>query len=129
MTGIDDRATAADLVAARVATVPGVAGLNGGVLGGVATYLPGRTVRGVRIRPEGTSVELTVYYGLPLAEIADAARAAVLAVPGVVPPVAVSISQVVEAPEITRRDTTRPATTRPDTTRPDVAVLDSLEIT
>ena len=39
----------ADVVAAAVRSVPGVAGLHAGMFGEVGTYLPGRRVAGIRI--------------------------------------------------------------------------------
>lgn len=42
----------AEVLATAVLSVPGVAGLHGGRYGEIATYLPGRRVRGVRIEPE-----------------------------------------------------------------------------
>ena len=43
----------ADAIAAAVLACPSVAGLGGGPAGAVATYLPGRRVTGVRVRPDG----------------------------------------------------------------------------
>lgn len=67
----------ADVVAGAALAVPGVAGLHTGTFGEVATYLPGRSVEGVRLRPERTEVHLVVRWGAPVLATADAVRAAV----------------------------------------------------
>lgn len=83
-----------DLVAA-VQAVPGVHGLHGGMFGESATYLPGRRVAGIRRTDEGTEVHVTLLYGYPVRETANAVRLAVAAiVPG---PVHVTIEDVVPA--------------------------------
>ena len=64
-------------IAAAVSTIPQVAGLSGGRLGGVGTYLPGRRVTGVVIRGEDVEVHVVGRYGVPVAEIAAAVRQAV----------------------------------------------------
>ena len=46
--------TEADLIAAAVLASPDVVGLHGGRFGEVATYLPGRRIVGVRLRPDDT---------------------------------------------------------------------------
>lgn len=66
--------TPADRVAAAVLGVPGVAGLHGGVLGEVATYLPGRRVAGVRLGDGVTWVHVVLAWGAPVAATADAVR-------------------------------------------------------
>jgi len=81
-----------DLVAAAVLACPSVARLSGGLMGEVATYLPGRRVRGVVLRStEGrTGIEVHVVgrFGPPIQEISGQVHAAV----GVVAPlVAVSV--------------------------------------
>ena len=67
----------ADRVASAALAVPGVTGLHAGSFGEVGTYLVGRQVRGVRLRPEGADVHVTVAMGRPLLEVAEAVRAAV----------------------------------------------------
>ena len=64
-------------IADAVRAVPEVAGLSGGRLGGVGTYLPGRRVTGVVIRGEDVEVHVVGRYGVPVAEIAAAVRQAV----------------------------------------------------
>ena len=60
-----------------VLQVPGVAGLHGGEHGTVATYLPGRRVRGLRVEEELAHVHLAVFEGYELVDVADAVRASV----------------------------------------------------
>lgn len=75
----------ADRVAASVLAVPGVHDLHGGVLGEVATYLPGRRVNGVRLREDETHVHLVLSWDAPVAITTAAVRAQVAAlVPGTV---------------------------------------------
>jgi len=68
---------AVDTIAAAVLGVPGVQDLHGGVLGEVATYLPGRRVAGVRLVDDGCDLHLVVSRSRPLAETVVAVRAAV----------------------------------------------------
>lgn len=80
----------ADAVAAAVLAVPGVARLHSGGFGEVATYLPGRRMPGVRIRPGGVEVHVVVDravldWQVPLPEVAEHVHRAVAAlVPGAV---------------------------------------------
>ncbi|MEP6854803.1 MAG: Asp23/Gls24 family envelope stress response protein [Pedococcus sp.] len=85
----------ADLVAAAVLSVPGVAGLHTGSFGEVATYLPGRRVNGVRLREDATEVHVTLVYGTPVLETAEMIRSAVT--PLVTTPVEVSVEDIVPA--------------------------------
>jgi hypothetical protein len=71
-----------DLVAAAVLAVPHVAGLSGGRLGEIATYLPGRRVEGVRIRPGQVEVHVVARYGPTMAEVGAAVHAAVVGAAG-----------------------------------------------
>jgi uncharacterized alkaline shock family protein YloU len=81
----DTTETTADRVAAAVLEVPGVSGLHGGVLGEVATYLPGRRVAGVRLTDEVTDVHVVLAWGAPVAATADVVRETVrVLVPGAV---------------------------------------------
>jgi hypothetical protein len=82
MTGRGDQplaevAALADRIAAAVTGCPDVAGLtqNPGVP--VATYLPGRTVSGVAVRPAQAEVCVVARYGPPLARVAAQVREAV----------------------------------------------------
>jgi len=80
-----DRADLADRVAAAVLAVPGVHDLHGGVLGEVATYLPGRRVNGIRLLDGVTQVHLVLAWDAPMALTVDTVRATVAAiVPGTV---------------------------------------------
>ena len=72
----------ADLVARLVLGCPAVAALHGGLFGEVATYLPGRRVVGVRIRPGVVEVHVVGHYPVPVADIAAQVRAAIGTAPG-----------------------------------------------
>ena len=75
----------ADQVAEAVLSVPGVHALHGGVLGEVATYLPGRRVAGVRLLEGVTQVHLVLDWDAPMSATIDEVRERVSAlVPGVV---------------------------------------------
>jgi hypothetical protein len=67
----------ADRIAATVTRCPDVAGLtqNPGIP--VATYLPGRTVSGVAVRPAQVEICVVARYGPPLAQVAAQVRRAV----------------------------------------------------
>jgi hypothetical protein len=67
----------ADRIAATVTGCPDVAGLteNPGVP--VATYLPGRTVSGVAVRPAEVEICVVARYGRPLPQVAEQVRQAV----------------------------------------------------
>ena len=67
----------ADRVASAVLAVPGVHDLHGGVLGEVATYLPGRRVTGVRLRDGDTQVHLVLSWGAPITATTDEVRSRV----------------------------------------------------
>jgi uncharacterized alkaline shock family protein YloU len=87
-------AEVADLVAAAVRAVPGVADLHAGSFGEVATYLPGRRVAGVRIREDITDVHVVTLWGAPVPATADAVRFAVQ--PIVSTPVHVVVEDVLD---------------------------------
>jgi hypothetical protein len=91
-----DLATLADEVAAAARSVPGVVGLHTGTFGEVATYLAGRRVAGVQLRPDGCAVHLVLAWGAPVLATADLVRAVVVPLVGV--PVDVSIEDVVGPP-------------------------------
>lgn len=55
---------------------PGVAGLGSGLLGGAATYLPGRRVDGIRVNPGVLEIEIQAKWGSRVDEIADGIRSA-----------------------------------------------------
>lgn len=75
---------AADRVAAAVAGCRTVARLSAGPLGEVATYLPGRRVRGVAVRDSAPEPEVEVHvvgwYGPTVREISGEVEAAVRSV-------------------------------------------------
>lgn len=87
--------TLADTVAAAVLAVPGVVALHMGTFGEVATYLPGRSVIGIRIRDEEIEVHVVLEWGSPVLATADAIRAVV--VPLVARRVDVVIQDVVDS--------------------------------
>ena len=63
-----------DVVAALVLGCPAVSGLSGGPFGAAATYLPGRTVAGVRISPDTVEVHVVARYGPTISELAGQVR-------------------------------------------------------
>jgi hypothetical protein len=65
-----DQGEVAEALVAAVLAVPGVVRLHAGVFGEVATYLPGRAVTGVRLRPEETEIHLVVSTDRPIPSIA-----------------------------------------------------------
>src|SRR4051812_25405923 len=69
-------------IARAVAACPDVAALAGGVVGEVATYLPGERVVGVRETPDGVEIRIAARWGLPLPLIADQVRQAVRPIVG-----------------------------------------------
>ena len=83
-TGIADRGRVerapdiSEIIAAAVLAVPAVADLHGGSFGKVATYLPGRSVTGVRIRPDVTDIHVVLLWGAPVLAAAEQVRAAVM---------------------------------------------------
>lgn len=91
-------AEVADLVRDAVLAVPGVARLHGGAFGEAATYLPGRTVEGVRVRPGSTEVHIVLSWGSPVRGTADAVRAAATAVTGTVIDVTIQDVAAPDAP-------------------------------
>jgi len=82
----------ADVLAAAVLAVDGVAGLHGGMFGEVGTYLPGRRVAGVALHDAGAEVHIAVRFGVDVQLVATAVRAA--AAPLVGGPVDVVIEDV-----------------------------------
>ncbi len=88
-----------DQIAAVVLATPGVHGLHSGGAGGVATYLPGRRVNGIRAIEGGYDVHVVLAWGFPVSATAEAVRAAVQPIaPGRVD---VTVQDVVPAPVTT----------------------------
>lgn len=82
MTACGDRAlngvaALADRIAAAVSSCPGVAGLTQVPGMPVATYLPGRTVSGVAVRPAEVEICVVARYGPALPHVAAQVRQAV----------------------------------------------------
>lgn len=71
-----------DAVSTAALSCPQVAGLSGGFAGEVATYLPGRSVAGVRLADDEVEIHIVARWGADLPEVADAVRRAVKAVSG-----------------------------------------------
>ena len=65
-----------DDVSARVLACPAVAGLSGGPFGTVATYLPGRSVAGIRVGTDTVEVHVVVRYGPTVIELVGQIRQA-----------------------------------------------------
>lgn len=82
----------ADAVVAAVLAVPGVVEMHPGTFGEVATYLPGRRVRGVQIRPDSAQVHVVFRWGIDIAETAARVRLAVEPIVGV--PVDVTVQDL-----------------------------------
>lgn len=82
-----------DAVAAAVLACDGVADLSAGSVEEVATYLPGRRVRGVRIRDDAVEVHVVARWGTPLPDIGREVQAAVAPLAGG-RPVVVAIEDV-----------------------------------
>lgn len=66
-----------DRIAAVVLAIPGVHGLHAGVFGEVATYLPGRRVRGIRVDERGCAVHVVLDWAAPIETTTVAIRRAV----------------------------------------------------
>ncbi len=71
-----------EAVVTAALSCPEVARLSGGLVGEVATYLPGRQVAGVRLTDEEVEVHIVARWGRPLPEVADAVHEAVRPVTG-----------------------------------------------
>jgi hypothetical protein len=87
-------AARAAAVADAVLLAPGVAGLRSGRFGEVATYLPGRRILGVRLRPDGVTVDVAVLFGHSVFVVAEAVRAVARDIVGDLP-IDVTIDDVV----------------------------------
>jgi hypothetical protein len=74
-----------DAVAAAASSCPSVVRLAGGVLGEVATYLPGRRVTGVRLRDGALEVHVVARWVPSLPAVGDEVRAAVRPLVGSLP--------------------------------------------
>lgn len=72
-----------DRVLAAVLAVPEVRDVHAGVVGEVATYLPGRRINGVRVSDEGDAeVHVVLEFGASIQEATDRVRAAARGVVG-----------------------------------------------
>ena len=66
-----------DALAAAVRSCAGVDDLDGGRLGSVATYLPGRRVPGVQVMPGLVTLQVRGMWDVPVGELAVQIRVAV----------------------------------------------------
>ncbi len=66
-----------DAVSTAALSCPQVARLSGGFAGEVATYLPGRSVAGVRVTDNEVEIHIVARWGTNLPEVADVVRLAV----------------------------------------------------
>jgi uncharacterized alkaline shock family protein YloU len=89
----EQRTTPADVIAAAVSAVPGVAGLHGGMFGEAATHLPGRRIPGIRLDGADTEIHVSLLFGHPIRATAEAVRDAVARL--VTGPVHVTVEDVV----------------------------------
>lgn len=85
----------AERVRDTVRLVPGVVRLHAGLLGEVATHLPGRTVPGVRVRDQHVEVHVVVAEGADIRTVATQVRRAASATAGV--PVHVRVEDLAPA--------------------------------
>ena len=71
-----------DTVAAAVQRCPGVAALDSGPFGEVATYLPGRKVPGVMVSDGRITVQVPSRWGIPAPDLAALITAVVASLTG-----------------------------------------------
>jgi len=90
-----------EIIVAAVLAVPGVARMHGGMFGEVATYLPGRRVRGVQLHEDSAAVHVVLDWGVDIGFTADLVRSAVQQL--VATPVDVTVEDLDDAET---RDTT-----------------------
>lgn len=69
----------AEALAVKALTCPGVVAMSGGRFGEVATYLPGRRIRGVRVAEDQVELHLVVAPDMPVWQTADRVLAEVAA--------------------------------------------------
>ena len=69
--------TTADRIHTAVLDCPDVAAVSAGQFGEIGSYLPGRTVPGVKIDDERVEVHIVARYGPPLTAVAEQVGAAV----------------------------------------------------
>ncbi len=63
-----------EMLAIAIQSCPGVSSLSGGTFGEVATYLPGRRVRGIRLTDRTVEIHIVAFWGQPLPEVAAQIR-------------------------------------------------------
>lgn len=92
-----------DAVAAAVRGCPAVDDLDSGLLGGAATYLPGRRVPGLRIGPDRVEVHVRGVWNQPVSLVASQIRQALASL---------AADRVVD---VVLADIAEPGPARPDT--------------
>lgn len=107
-----------DALANAVQSCPAVEDLDPGPLGGIATYLPGRQLAGIRIEQDRLTIQVRGAWEVPLDELAAQVRRAVAALVGerTVDIIVAALSDP-GAPQHTARTRTAAATT-PQSTSP-----------
>ena len=93
-----DETHLADAVVAMVTAQPDVVRMHAGMFGEVATYLPGRRVVGVQIRPDATNIHVVLAWGADLGRSADLIGAAVEPLVGT--PVNVTVQDLADPPGV-----------------------------
>ena len=86
-----------DAVTAAVLSCAGVARLDGGRFGEVASYLPGRTVPGVVVGDGRVRVQVRAQWGIPVPELAALIRTVLMPLTGL-RPVDVVIADIDDPP-------------------------------
>jgi hypothetical protein len=86
-----------DAVAAVVASCPGVAALDGGRFGEVASYLPGRVVQGVAVDGGRVRVQVRSQWGVPVPGLAALITTALAPLAGM-HPVDVAVADIDDPP-------------------------------
>jgi len=98
----DTTTSLADAVRQAVLLVDGVADTHPGTFGEVATYLRGRRVEGVRLRPDRAEVDVVLRWGAAVGPTADAIRAVAASMTGT--EVDVVVQDVAAPPDVLRGD-------------------------
>ncbi|SDD47936.1 hypothetical protein SAMN05216270_104177 [Glycomyces harbinensis] len=77
-----DFAALADAIADAALAVPGVQGLHGGAFDEIATALPGRRIKGLRLDRDGCAVHVVAEWDADIPQAAAAIRAALAPLTG-----------------------------------------------
>jgi hypothetical protein len=109
-----------ELIALTLEACPLVAGLHGGAYGEVASYLPGRRIRGVRVTVDAVEVHVVGRYPASMDQISGQVRSALAPLVGRLP-----VDVVIEDVALPGEFVTAPVAVDPtsvDAARADVAV-------